>query len=573
MPLTPWLSGSSHPDLPLTAPLHASRAAIGTPYARNNFFRQRLSGIGFSRKAFPLRKPVHHIRTTFLLMAGLMMGGANVAHAQGHQEDIPSFVQNGTLTVCTNPTLPPMTFVKGSDASKPEGMDIDVARALAERWHATLSIIPMDFTGLFPSLGAQRCGMVISGIIQLPDREKNFDAVAYQDTALTVVARANTAPINSMADLSGKTIAVQSGTSYAARINRENEALTAAGKLPIIIQQYPTEDQVVQQVLIGRVFAFVSQDVELYFRQKQLHGKVRIILKPDYSDYRHFAIYLRKNAQDRTLVQNAISTLEQDGTLTAYRQKWSISSQTEQALTQDNSAPAFNWGAFFSALTSMAFLRGAFITLAVALLSHAIAIVISIPMAITLNGRGNSLLKAVLKTYVSVFRGAPTLLQLLFIWNALPQFFPIFREQWFTPFLATLVALSINESAYQVEINRSALSAVDGGQELAADALGMSRRQVYRYVIFPQALRIALPPTINDFISLLKTTSLASVISLQELLAITQVQVARTFEFTEYYAAALVYYLAMVFFFLFLQKRVERRFSWADRKKASANAS
>lgn len=573
MPLTPWLSGSSHPDLPLTAPLHASRAAIGTPYARNNFFRQRLSGIGLSRKAFPLRKPVHHIRATFLLMAGLMMGGANVAHAQGHQEDIPSFVQNGTLTVCTNPTLPPMTFVKGSDASKPEGMDIDVARALAERWHATLSIIPMDFTGLFPSLGAQRCGMVISGIIQLPDREKNFDAVAYQDTALTVVARANTAPINSMADLSGKTIAVQSGTSYAARINRENEALTAAGKLPIIIQQYPTEDQVVQQVLIGRVFAFVSQDVELYFRQKQLHGKVRIILKPDYSDYRHFAIYLRKNAQDRTLVQNAISTLEQDGTLTAYRQKWSISSQTEQALTQDNSAPAFNWGAFFSALTSMAFLRGAFITLAVALLSHAIAIVISIPMAITLNGRGNSLLKAVLKTYVSVFRGAPTLLQLLFIWNALPQFFPIFREQWFTPFLATLVALSINESAYQVEINRSALSAVDSGQELAADALGMSRRQVYRYVIFPQALRIALPPTINDFISLLKTTSLASVISLQELLAITQVQVARTFEFTEYYAAALVYYLAMVFFFLFLQKRVERRFSWADRKKASANAS
>lgn len=573
MPFTPRLSGSSHPDLPLTAPLHASRAAIGTPYARNNFFRQRLSGIGFSRKAFPLRKPVHHIRTTFLLMAGLMMGGANVAHAQGHQEDIPSFVQNGTLTVCTNPTLPPMTFVKGSDASKPEGMDIDVARALAERWHATLSIIPMDFTGLFPSLGAQRCGMVISGIIQLPDREKNFDAVAYQDTALTVVARANTAPINSMADLSGKTIAVQSGTSYAARINRENEALTAAGKLPIIIQQYPTEDQVVQQVLIGRVFAFVSQDVELYFRQQQLHGKVRIILKPDYSDYRHFAIYLRKNAQDRTLVQNAISTLEQDGTLTAYRQKWSISSQTEQALTQDNSAPAFNWGAFFSALTSMAFLRGAFITLAVALLSHVIAIVISIPMAITLNGRGNSLLKAVLKTYVSVFRGAPTLLQLLFIWNALPQFFPIFREQWFTPFLATLVALSINESAYQVEINRSALSAVDGGQELAADALGMSRRQVYRYVIFPQALRIALPPTINDFISLLKTTSLASVISLQELLAITQVQVARTFEFTEYYAAALVYYLAMVFFFLFLQKRVERRFSWADRKKASANVS
>ncbi|BBC81105.1 ABC transporter amino acid permease [Acetobacter orientalis] len=93
------------------------------------------------------------------------------------------------------PDPPPMTFIQGSDASKPEGMDIDVVRALAQRWHASLSLITMDFTGLFPSLAAQRCGLVISGIIQLADREKNFDAVAYQETALTVVARANTPPL------------------------------------------------------------------------------------------------------------------------------------------------------------------------------------------------------------------------------------------------------------------------------------------------------------------------------------------------------------------------------------------
>ncbi|MFT8794413.1 MAG: ABC transporter substrate-binding protein/permease [Acetobacter orientalis] len=507
-----------------------------------------------------------------LLGTGLALSTPTIGRAQSSLETVPSFVQDGTLTVCTNPTLPPMTFIQGSDASKPEGMDIDVVRALAQRWHASLSLITMDFTGLFPSLAAQRCGLVISGIIQLADREKNFDAVAYQETALTVVARANTPPIKSMAELSGKTIAVQAGTSYAARIERENVSLAAAGKAPILVQQYPTEDQVVQQVLIGRVFAFVSQDVELYYRQKQLHGKVRIILKPDYQDYRHFAAYLRKNKQDRALLAQTIAELEQDGTLAKLRQKWSLSSQAEQALTADESSGGFNWQSFFSALFSAAFLKGAALTLGVALLSHFIAILISIPMAVALNSHKNSALKWVLKAYVSIFRGAPTLLQLLFIWNALPQFFPIFREQWFTPFLATLVALSINESAYQVEINRAALSAVDGGQELAADALGMKRKQVYRYVIFPQALRIALPPTINEFISLLKTTSLASVISLQELLAITQVQVARTFEFTEYYAAALVYYLAMVFFFLFLQKRVERRFSWADRKKATANA-
>ncbi|MBE7728599.1 ABC transporter substrate-binding protein/permease [Komagataeibacter sp. FXV3] len=498
-----------------------------------------------------------------LCLLALSPSGAEAA-------DQPGFVHDGTLTICVNPTLPPMIFVAGTDASATAGVDIDLAQALARYWNARLVVTPMDFVGLFPSLAAQRCGMVISGIIKLPEREKNFDAVPYFDTSLAIVARAGTPPVSSMADLSGKTIAIQTGTSYATRIERENQQLAASGRPPIIIQQYPTEDQVVQQLLIGRVFAFASQDVELYYRQKQLHGKVNIILTPDYPEYRHFAIYIRQNAADREKLITAMAALQADGTITTIQKKWAINGNDRTAFTQNAQPSAFRWNTFLSALQSSTFIKGAFITLSIAVLSHLTAIVIAIPMAITLNGP-NSIIRQILRVYVSVFRGAPTLLQLLFIWNALPQFLPVFREEWFTPFLATWLALSINESAYQVEINRSALSAVDKGQEQAADALGMNRRQVYFHVVFPQALRIALPPTINEFINLLKTTSLASVISLQELLAVTQVQVARTFEFTEYYAVALVYYLAMVFFFLFIQKRVERRFSWADRQLASAN--
>ncbi|MEZ7137621.1 ABC transporter substrate-binding protein/permease [Komagataeibacter sp. SM21] len=515
---------------------------------------------------FPRRRAF--VRQCLRVVAGLALIAVPMLSARA--ADAPDFVRDGTLAVCTNPTLPPMTFVNGTDTTAMAGVDLDLAQALANYWKVKLVTTPMDFVGLFPSLAAQRCGMVISGLIKLPARERNFDAISYLDTALVVVARAGTPPITSMADLSGRTVAVQSGTSYAARIAREDEALLAAGRAPITIQQYPTEDAVVQQVLIGRVFAFASQDVELYYRQKQLHGKVSVILRSDYPEYRHFAVYIRKNAHDRESVEAAIGTLDANGTLATIRKKWGIGTSSTQAFAQTGHVPAFRWDTFFAALTSPAFARGALITLAVAVLSHITAIVISIPMAMALNGR-DSILKVVLRAYVSIFRGAPTLLQLLFIWNALPQFFPIFREEWFTPFLATWLSLSVNESAYQVEINRAALSAVDKGQEQAADALGMNRRQVYFHVIFPQALRIALPPTINEFINLLKTTSLASVISLQELLSVTQIEVARTFEFTEYYAAALVYYLAMVFFFLFVQKRVERRFTWADRHRASAN--
>ncbi|GBQ49761.1 ABC transporter substrate-binding protein/permease [Komagataeibacter sucrofermentans] len=512
-----------------------------------------------------------HLCAARIVAAALATVLAGAGMARADTPPLPGFIHDGTLTVCTNPTLPPMTFVNGTDMKAVDGIDMDIARALAAYWHVTLRVTTMDFTGLFPTLAAGRCGLVASGIIRLPQRERDFDAVTYQDTTLVIVARAGTRPLSSMADLAGRKVAVQAGTSYSARMAQENEALVAAGHAPMIIAQYPTEEQVVQQVLIGRAFALASQDVEMAYRREQLHGRVGVIFTPPYPEYRHFALYIRKDAHDRALLEQAIATLRDNGQMAAIGQKWAITPDATQALDTDTQAPAFHWGTFFDALTSSAFMRGACITLALAVLSHLTAIVISLPMALVLNGR-DSMLRTGLRVYVALFRGAPTLLQLLFIWNALPQFLPFFREAWFTPFLATWLSLSINESAYQVEINRAALTAIDLAQTVAGHALGLSRGQVYRHVIFPQALRIALPPTINAFISLLKTTSLASVISVQELLSVTQIQVARTFEFTEYYAAALVYYLAMVFFFLLIQKRVERRFSWADQYRVGPHA-
>jgi polar amino acid transport system substrate-binding protein len=90
--------------------------------------------------------------------------------------------------------------------------------------------------------------------------------------------------------------------------------------------------------------------------------------------------------------------------------------------------------------------------------------------------------------------------------------------------------------------------------------------------VLPQAFRIAVPPTVNEFISLLKLTSLASVISLTELMTVTQTAVARTFHFSEYYTVALLYYLVMVFALVAVQRRVEQRFAWADRSKAAGKA-
>jgi ABC-type amino acid transport system permease subunit len=170
--------------------------------------------------------------------------------------------------------------------------------------------------------------------------------------------------------------------------------------------------------------------------------------------------------------------------------------------------------------------------------------------------------------YNWIFRATPTLLQLLFIWNALPLLWPVFAGSWFTPFMAAFVALSLNEAAYMCEIIRAGLLSVDPGQELAGRALGLTRRQLLRRVIVPQAIRIVIPPTGNEFITLLKLTSLASVISLQELLTASGNLAAVKFQYIEAYSAALVYYLVIVSILMALQSRLERRFTWTSRGRA-----
>jgi ABC-type amino acid transport system permease subunit len=165
------------------------------------------------------------------------------------------------------------------------------------------------------------------------------------------------------------------------------------------------------------------------------------------------------------------------------------------------------------------------------------------------------------------FRATPTLLQLLFVWYALPQLFPSLNASWFTPFLAAFVALSLNEAAYMAEIVRGGLLAVDPGQRLAARALGMTPPRILRKVVIPQAVRIIIPPTGNEFITLLKLTSLASVISLRELLTVAQQDTAVNFAFAEFYGAALVYYLVLVSAVMAVQWELERRFTWSSARR------
>jgi polar amino acid transport system permease protein len=227
----------------------------------------------------------------------------------------------------------------------------------------------------------------------------------------------------------------------------------------------------------------------------------------------------------------------------------------------------FDWGIFWDAVTSEAYARGAGVAIAVAALAQASAVVLGLGVALL--GRSPYLLpRMVAMGWVWIFRAIPTLLQLLFVWNALPQLIPSLREAWFTPFIAAWLTLSINESAYMAEIIRSGLNTVDAGQTLAGKTLGLRTGQIFRVIVLPQVVRVIIPATGNEFITLLKLTALASVISLRELLTVTSQQVAVNFRFAELYGAATVWYLAIVSVFNVLQGQLERRYQWSSERRS-----
>ena len=230
---------------------------------------------------------------------------------------------------------------------------------------------------------------------------------------------------------------------------------------------------------------------------------------------------------------------------------------------------SFDTDLFWDALTSGAYWRGALTALELTVVALATAIVIGFFVALAaLSTRRR--FRSLAWFYNWIFRATPTLLQLYFIWYALPQISGVFSGNWFTPFLAAWIALSLNEAAYMSEIIRAGLLSVDPGQELAGRALGMTRPQILRRVIVPQAVRIVIPPTGNEFITLLKLTSLAFVISLHELLTAAQELSSATFQYTEPLAAALVYYLVIVSILMVIQSRLERRFTWKSRRRRRA---
>ena len=166
------------------------------------------------------------------------------------------------------------------------------------------------------------------------------------------------------------------------------------------------------------------------------------------------------------------------------------------------------------------------------------------------------------QTYIWLFRGTPLLVQLLIIYTGLPLAIGVR----FSVIEAALLGLILNEAAYLAEIIRSGILSVPQGQSNAARALGFRPAQVMTYIVMPQAIRIIIPPLGNSVNGLLKTTSVTSVISMEELLRRTQILIQEKFLVLELFAVAAIYYLILTTLWDIAQRRIEARFGKAYNK-------
>ena len=206
-------------------------------------------------------------------------------------------------------------------------------------------------------------------------------------------------------------------------------------------------------------------------------------------------------------------------------------------------------------------LEGAVVTIELFALTIVISLPLGLPIALGSNSRIKPL-SIICKIYVWIFRGTPLLLQLFFFYF----FFPLVLNIQMNAFVTVVLTYVLNYAAYFAEIYRGGINSIDRGQYEAAHALGLSKRQTMGDIILPQTMKAILPPVVNETITLVKDTALASSLPVIELMKATNSAVNRMTDMTPFFFASIIY-LIMTFVLTVVAGRLEKHFSRYDAKE------
>jgi len=215
----------------------------------------------------------------------------------------------------------------------------------------------------------------------------------------------------------------------------------------------------------------------------------------------------------------------------------------------------FRWDIVWQFLFSSFIFQAAWTTLWISVVAQTCGVILGLFIALMRMSRYR-FLSGPARAYIWFFRGSPLLVQVLLLWDGLPRIVPdLLLPGW----AVIVIAFSLNEGAYMAEITRAGITSVDPGQMEAAKSLGMRYALAMRRIILPQAARVIIPPLGNEFNNMLKTTSIASVIGLEELTGTAEIFGSPTFSIFELLIVATFYYLLLTTVWGYIQKWIENR--------------
>jgi arginine/lysine/histidine/glutamine transport system substrate-binding and permease protein len=440
------------------------------------------------------------------------------------------------LRVGTEPAYPPMEFL-GSKGEL-QGFSIDLMNAVGSAAGFKVLFQTTPFDGLISALQARTIDAAISSMTITKERAQAVSfSRPYFKSGLAIAIRNNNQDITGFDKLNNKRIAVQIGTTGAAKAKEATGAQ---------LRTFDSTPLALQELANGNVDAMVGDApvISYAINSGNLPG-IKIIDQLLTEEY--YGIPTPLNSQNLDLINKGLTQIFENGTYSKIYQKWFKTTPPKLPETlpfvTKTSSNVNSISILVQALPLL--LQGAIVTLQLTIFSVLLGLIIGSLIGIA-RISNFTLLRLAARTYIDFFRGTPLLVQLLIIYYGIPAVVQNLGLNFsFDRFIAAVVAFSLNSAAYIAEIVRAGIQSIDIGQSEAAESLGLDAVQTMRYIIFPQAFRRMLPPLGNDFISMLKDTSLVAFISLDELLRKGQLIVAQNYRPFEIYIGVAIIYLCL----------------------------
>lgn len=414
----------------------------------------------------------------------------------------------------------PYMFMDPADESKMIGFEVDIVNAIADELGMKPEFVHNGWDNLIPGLELGLYDIALSGLEITPEHKEvvNFSIPYYTTFLQLTVQKGNPSAVNTLEDATDKVVGTLK-QSYA------HDTLQQAGVQDI--RTYENEINAYQDMAHGRLDV-VLMDSPIAIFYAGFNPDLEFVGEPIGS--MEYGIAFRKSDTElREKINAALITLRQSGKLREIYDRWNMWTPVMARLFNDHSpqqasAVMFDyWADFqrggvtlqqrFERYVSFlpTFGKAALITMKVSISAMVLAMALGMILAVTRLFAPKPL-SSLAVCYIEVMRGTPVLIQLFFIFYGLPNV-----GIKLSPFMAGVVGLGLNYAAYEAENYRAGLLAVPRQQMEGALALGMTRRQALIHVVIPQAIRVSLPPVTNDFISLLKDSSLVSLITMIDL--------------------------------------------------------